>query len=153
MDFFTRLYINLLECSYIFIFINSKLSCSSTELIFIRMFRENLAAYYASKYCTIIQCYRNTKINKSGMARIYTMSFTVTLFTSLFAFWTTSRQVYTELSEVIAVAYIFTIRSDSYCSESCTFSPVRHNLFEFIHITKILYFHKTTPPVVLFIVK
>lgn len=153
MDFFTRLYINLLECSYIFIFINSKLSCSSTELIFIRMFRENLAAYYASKYCTIIQCYRNTKINKSGMARIYTMSFTVTLFTSLFAFWTTSRQVYTELSEVIAVAYIFTIRSDSYCSESCTFSPVRHNLFELIHITEILYFHKTTPPVVLFIVK
>lgn len=153
MDFFTRLYINLLECSYIFIFINSKLSCSSTELIFIRMFRENLAAYYASKYCTIIQCYRNTKINKSGMARIYTMSFTVTLFTSLFAFWTTSRQVYTELSEVIAVAYIFTIRSDSYCSESCTFSSVRHNLFELIHITKILYFHKTTPPVVLFIVK
>ena len=66
MDFFTRLYINLLECSYIFIFINSKLSCSSTELIFIRMFRENLAAYYASEYCTIIQCYRNTKINKSG---------------------------------------------------------------------------------------
>lgn len=153
MDFFTRLYINLLECSYIFIFINSKLSCSSTELIFIRMFRENLAAYYASKYCTIIQCYRNTKINKSGMARIYTMSFTVTLFTSLFAFWTTSRQVYTELSEVIAVAYIFTIRSDSYCSESCTFSSVRHNLFELIHITEILYFHKTTPPVVLFIVK
>ncbi len=124
MDFFTRLYINLLECSYIFIFINSKLSCSSTELIFIRMFRENLAAYYASKYCTIIQCYRNTKINKSGMARIYTMSFTVTLFTSLFAFWTTSRQVYTELSEVIAVAYIFTIRSDSYCSESCTLAQL-----------------------------
>ena len=121
MDFFTRLYINLLECSYIFIFINSKLSCSSTELIFIRMFRENLAAYYASKYCTIIQCYRNTKINKSGMARIYTMSFTVTLFTSLFAFWTTSRQVYTVASPVL-LAQLDIICSNLFMSQkSCIF--------------------------------